>query len=150
MPQNLRAEENLIKHTLYDSFTRHAVKQQVIASVLQINQSTVSRMTNPAADTANLSVADLSLLHQNKFTAPIADDILESIGGRFHDTPVAEPDGSLFNELVDLSRINGRLATIIQDGVQKNELNDLIAMAATLEDLAKQIRSEVAKAKEGK
>lgn len=144
LPVTRESEEKLVKHALYDAARNHAVKQEILASTLGVNQSTVSRMMNPVED-HHLTVASLSLLHKDPFTAPVAADVLEAIGARFHMTET-KADGDLIDEFLELTAESGKLAQILQDGVQKNEHGKILKIADRLEDMAQQIRAEVNRA----
>ena len=139
------SEQKVVKHALYNALRVHGVKQEIIANTLEVHQSTVSRMINPHEE-QHLSVAQLSVLHNDPFTAPVADEILQSIGARFN-VIEAEGNGSLLDELLAVTQANGTLAQILADGVQPHEHDHLMKLAAQFEDIANHIRTEVKAAK---
>lgn len=134
-------EEKLVKHSFYDGARTNAVKQEVIARVLGVNQSSVSRMMNPE-EALHLSVADLSLLHRDPFTRPIAEVIIESIGASFH-PEAKDADGSFIDDLLSLTTANGKLAEIIEGGVEENEIQKLQKLAAQIDGFLLHLRTEI-------
>ena len=140
----VESESKLVKHALATSMREHRVKQEILAQVLGIDQSNISRLTNPN-EYSDLEVGQLSVMHKDPFTAPVAADILEAIGAGFHaDAPA---DGDLMDEFIELTSIDGKFASIIKDGVQKHEHKKLLQVAQRCEEIAKRIRSEVKRAK---
>jgi len=142
--QSIKSEEKTVKHALFNGMRTQSVKQEIVAQVLGVNQSSVSRMVNPEED-LHLSVAGLSMLHKDPFTAAVADDVIESIAARFVST--ADADGDFLDEFFELTSIDGNLSNIIKDGVQHHEHKKILKLASRLEDIAGRLRSEVNKAK---
>jgi len=135
------SEHKAVKRSFYEGMRNNQVKQDIVASVLDMNQSSVSRMVNPE-EYAQLSVGELSMLHKDPFPAVIADHVLSSIGGRFN-VESSNVDGSLLDEFLELTSIDGKLATILEDGVQKHEHSKILKLADRLEDIAMRLRTEV-------
>lgn len=134
-------EHKAVKRAFYEGMRNNQVKQDIVASVLNLNQSSISRMVNPD-EYAQLSVGELSVLHKDPFTAVIADHVLSSIGGHFYAVS-SEVDGSLLDEFLELTSIDGKLATILEDGVQQHEHAKILKLADRLEDIAMRLRTEL-------
>ncbi len=139
-------DANLVKFHLFEAIRARRIKQEVIARILDVNQSTVSRMTSPDND-INIAVYQLKLLYDNEFTRGIAEEMLQSIGGRFTEFELDPTDGNLLDEFLEATNENGKFAEIMKDGVQKSEHKKLLQIANNFEKLASHIRAEVSKLK---
>ena len=133
-------EEKLVKHSFYDGARTNAVKQEVIARVLGVNQSSVSRMMNPEEAPAPFCCRSL-LLHRDPFTRPIAEVIIESIGASFH-PEAKDADGLFIDDLLSLTTANGKLAEIIE-GSGRNEIQKLQKLAAQIDGFLLHLRTEI-------
>lgn len=144
MHTTLEEEQTVVKRALYDGMRDAKVKQEIVAKVLGLNQSSVSRMTNPNEE-LQLSVAHLLLLVKDPFTQPVAEAVIAALGAMFL-TPDPTADGSLMDELLDLTKADGRLAGIVSDGIEKHEVKEVRALAANLRTISDRLYAEVMEA----
>lgn len=144
----LEQEEKVVKRALLDGRHSANVKQEIVAKVLDLNQSSISRMENPEDD-LHLSAAQLSLLHLDPFTAPVADEVMMAMGARFN-LADAQTDGDFLDEFFELTSVDGKLSEIIKGGVQAHEHNKIMKLASHLQDIASRLILEVEKARDQK
>lgn len=108
-----------VKRAFRESLINEKIKQEVVANLLEVNQSTIQRYTDPDS-TLDLPVGALPIMHNDERLRPVAEAILAAIGARFVTFwNFAGLDGSIEDEILMMVELEGALAEVRKKDLKK-------------------------------
>lgn len=139
--QRLLAEES--KDKLRDLMVKYDIMQHEVAFGCGVEQSTISRWTNPQTDMyPSIFLISNCLISGDRRLEKLAKeflDWLEELAGRSAQPLTAKADGSLRDEFEDAAIAEGRFAKALKSG----DLDEAAAVADELQAVVVRMRAEL-------
>lgn len=121
--QTLNSELNewlaKVKRAFREALVNEKIKQEVVANLFEVNQSTIQRYTDPDS-TLDLPAGALPVMHRDERLRPVAEAIMATIGARFVSFGKLNGlDGSIDDEILMMVELEGALAEVRKKDMKK-------------------------------